>query len=199
MKKFSQKGVLLFAVAMALCAFAMPSMASAASWGAVGTEHTGDSPNFGYLNDAAALSSTCSRSQFTLDVVSAAVIEITSVSFTGCTLVGPATGTCTITPTSTNLPWTATAVTTSNIQIHGINLDVFVENHPGSTACAAAGLTLRFTGTLSGARWTGNGVGQHAIEILGATGIVTHSALGNGSPVTPTGTISDTTGSLVVN
>jgi hypothetical protein len=31
MKKFSKKGVLLFAGAMAVCAFAMPSMASAAS------------------------------------------------------------------------------------------------------------------------------------------------------------------------
>ena len=32
MKKFSKKGVLLFAGAMAVCAFAMPSMASASSW-----------------------------------------------------------------------------------------------------------------------------------------------------------------------
>ena len=36
MKKFSKKGVLLFAGAMALCAFVMPSMASAASWGPIG-------------------------------------------------------------------------------------------------------------------------------------------------------------------
>ena len=42
MKKFSKKGVLLFAGAMAVCAFAMPSMASASSWGVVGSHHTLD-------------------------------------------------------------------------------------------------------------------------------------------------------------
>jgi hypothetical protein len=196
MKKFSKKGVLLFAAAMALCAFAMPSMASASSWGFVGSEHTLDSPNFGFINDATSVTAECTRTQFTADVVSTAVMELTSGAFTGCTAIGPAIGTCTTTWTGTNFPWTATAVTTSNIQIHGISIDVFLENHPGSAACGAAGQTFRLTGTLSGARWTGNIT--HAFDINGGTGLVYHSALGNGVPITPTGIISDTQQTLTV-
>ena len=52
MKKLSKKGVLLFAGAMAVCAFAMPAMASASSWGVVGTHHTLTSSNLGFTTDA---------------------------------------------------------------------------------------------------------------------------------------------------
>jgi hypothetical protein len=198
MKKFSKKGVLLFAAAMALCAFAMPSMASAASWGVVGTEHTLDSGNLGFISDGSGISSECSRAQFTLNVATATHLEITGASFTGCTWVGSI-GTCTATSTATSLPWTATAVTTSSVTINRVNINVFLENHPGSAACGAAGLTLRTTGTLVGARWTGNGAGQHALDVNGGTGLVLHSALGNGQPITPTGRIADTQGTLTIN
>jgi hypothetical protein len=200
MTKLSKKGVLLFAAAMALCAFAMPSMASASSWGVVGSEHTLDSSNFGFASDALGSSSDCARTQFTLDVVSTAVVEITSASFAGCTFTAPPTffGLCTMTETATNLPWTATAVTTSNIQIHGINIDMTFENHPGSTACTAAGVKLQMTGTLAGARWHGNGV-TRTIELSGATGLVAHSVLfGNNLPFTPTGTLTATQNTLSV-
>jgi hypothetical protein len=39
---------------------------------------------------------------------------------------------CTATLTPTGFPWTATATSTTNIQIHGINIDVVVENTPGN-------------------------------------------------------------------
>jgi hypothetical protein len=198
MKKFSKKGVLLFAAAMALCAFAMPSMASASSWGVVGTAHTLDSQDLGFINDAQGVSSMCSRTQFTSNVATAAALEITAGSFSGCTLAGAATGTCTATSTATSLPWTATAVSTSNIQIHGVNINVFLENHPGSTACGATGITIRVSGTLSGGRWTGNGAGQHSVNVVGGTGLVSASALGT-SAITPTGLITDTQGTLTVN
>jgi hypothetical protein len=203
MKKFSKKGVLLFAAAMALCAFAMPSMASASTWGSVPSEHTLTSTAagpVGFSADALGTTSDCARTGFTVDVVSSAVVEITSASFVGCTATGPAAsvGFCSATSTATGLPWTATAVSTSNIQIHGVNIDVAFENHPGSTACVGAGLTLRITGTLTGAKWTGNGAGQHSIELLGATGLVSHSAVGNNVPITTTGTVTDTQHTLTV-
>jgi hypothetical protein len=197
MKKFSKKGVLLFAAAMALCAFAMPSMASASSWGVVGSEHTLDSGNLGFINDASSVTSECSRAQFTLNVATATHLEITAASFTGCTAVGGV-GTCTATSTATSLPWTATAVTTSSVTINRVNINVFFENHPGSAACGAVGVTLRVTGTLVGARWTGNGVGQHALDVNGGTGLVSHSALGNGQALTVTGQLADTQGTLTI-
>ncbi len=200
MKKFLKKGVLLFVAAMALCAFAMPSMASASSWGVVGSEHTLDSTTpVGFSAAALGIFSDCARSQFTVTVTSTANIEIDSANFTGCTATGGAAtvGLCTVTTTSTNLPWTATAVTTSNIQIHGVNIDLTYENHPGSSSCIAAGLKQQITGTLTGARWHGNGA-ERTIELNGADGLVAH-----GGPISPTalaitGTIFDTQATLSV-
>jgi hypothetical protein len=199
MKKLSNKGVLLFATAMAFCALGMPSMASGSSWGVVGSDHMLDSSTFGFDSDTIGYSTTCARTQFTAVLASAASLEITSAGFTGCTWALSGTEPCTVTSTGTNLPWTATAITTSNIQIHGVNIDMFFEDHPGAGGCVLDGLSLRMTGTLRAARWTGNGAGQHAIELLGSTGFVTHSAaLGNGAPITLTGTLSDTQGTLTV-
>ncbi len=200
MKKFSKKGMLLFVAAMALCAFAMPSMASASSWGVVGSEHTlNNSSPVGFTAPALGTSSDCATASFTVTVTSTANIEIDNATFTGCTATGaPASvGLCTATSTGTNFPWTATAVSTSNIQIHGVNIDVAFENHPGSTACVGAGLTLRLTGTLTGARWHGNGA-TRTIELNGADGLVSHSAVGNNVPISTTGTVFDTANSLSV-
>ncbi len=200
MKKLSKKGVLLFVAAMALCAFAMPSMASASSWGVVGSEHTlnGSSP-VGFTAPALGFSSDCATTSFTATVTSTANIEIDSATFAGCTATGSAAsfGLCTVTTASTNLPWTATAVSTSNIQIHGVNIDVTYENHPGSTACVGAGLKLRLTGTLTGMRWHGNGA-TRTIELNGADGLVSHSAVGNNVPISTTGTLFDTANTLLV-
>ncbi len=196
MKKFSKKSVLLFAAVMALCAFAMPSMASASSWGVVGSEHTLDG-NLGFISDVSGIQSDCTRVQVTLDVVSTAVIEITVATFSSCTASGASIGSCTVTSTGTNFPWTATARTTSDIQIHGVNIDVTFEQTPGGAGCGAAGVPLRITGTLSGARWTGNVF--HEIDIPNAaTGLVTHSVLGNNVTITPTGTLRDTQQTLTV-
>jgi hypothetical protein len=198
MKKFSRKSALLFVGAMAACAFVMPSMASAASWGVIGTEHTLHSPNFSYAVAATGTNSSCGESTLTLDVVSAAVIEITSVSFRRCTLTSPAVGSCTQTSTATGLPWTATAVTTTNLQIHGIRIDTLLENHPGSTACNAVGINILLTGTLTGGRWSGNGANQHELLLTNAEGVQSHSALGNGQVVTLNGTFRDTQQTLTV-
>jgi hypothetical protein len=192
MKKFSQKGVLHFAAMMTLCAFMMPSMASASSWGPVGTEHRLDS-NIGFVADALSASSMCANAQFTVNVVSTTVIEITGVSFIGCTVASTnaLVGTCTLTASGTSLPWTATAVSTSNIQIHGVNINAFLENEPGSTACSASGQPLKITGTLSNASWLGN-TNDPRIELSGSTGLVFHNPALGTSPITSTGTLTDT-------
>ncbi len=201
MKKASKKGVSLFVAAMALCAFAMPSMASASSWGPVGTEHTLDSSSpVGFSLPALGTTSDCARTQFTMTVTSTANVEIDSANYAGCTVTGPAgvTGLCTTTPTATNFPWTATAVSTSNIQIHGVNVDITLENHPGSSACVAVGLRLRITGTLTGAKWHGNGA-VRTLEFNGADGLVAHAAVGNDIPLGGlTGTLFDTQASITI-
>jgi hypothetical protein len=201
MKKFSKKSVLLFAAAMALCAFAMPSMASAASWGPIGTEHTLDSTDIGFANDTNGATSMCERAQFTVTVTTAANIEIDTANFSNCLLNAEQLGaTCTATSTATGLPWTATARTTSDIQIHGVNIDVV-------TTGATCGMfltnqTVKITGTLAGARWLGNSPNPRRIELAGSTGLVSHlpaSAGGSTSAITLTGTITDTQETLTVS
>jgi hypothetical protein len=198
MKKFSKKGLLLFAGAMAVCAFAMPAMASASSWGTIGTHHVLTSTNLGFSSDATGTQSMCTGASFTARVTSAANLEITAGGFSGCQLAAPSLGaTCTATSTGTSFPWTATAVTTSNIQIHGVDIDIPLE---GASCGPLASQNLRVTGTLSLGRWTGNGVGQHSVEVLGGTGLVSHAPalFGGTNAITPTGTITDTAHTLTV-
>jgi hypothetical protein len=208
MTKFSKAGVPLFAAAMALCAFMMPSMASASSWGVVGSHHTLDSPNLGYTSNTPVIgpvTSICTRSSFTTDVSSTRDLEITNATFGGlCTWTSSSIGTCTATPAGTRFPWTATAVTTDNIQIHGIRIDVLFENVPGLPAGSCAGFfvgeTATITGTLTGGRWTGNGAGQHSLDFSNAAGLVEHLAdLGSSNnPIAVRGILTDTQQSLTV-
>jgi hypothetical protein len=196
MKKFSNKSVLLFAAAMAVCAFTMPSMTSAATWSPVNSEHTFDSANFGFFT--ALLTSECSVSQFTGTVnASGSALEITSALFRGCTATGPAPiGVCTATSIATGLPWTATAPTATNIQIHGVNIVWRFENHPGSTACGINGATTTLTGTLTGGRFFNN---THTLHFPNAPGMTSESATLGDSQAFATGTLRDTQQTLVVN
>jgi hypothetical protein len=195
MKKFSKKGVLLFAGAMAVCAFVLPSVASAASWGPIGgPDHVLDSPNIGFTSPAGGGAiSSCTSSSFTAVVLSAADMQIRAASFGGhCTFVSPGTGTCILSAQGTRFPWTATAVTTSNIQIHGVHIDIrLLQTGTSTCAAAAVGLNLTFTGTLAGGNYTGPG----RLDFNNAEGLVSHSALGNGTPITIRAFLSDTAAS----
>jgi hypothetical protein len=155
MKKFSQKGVLLFGVMLVVCAFA-PSMASAASWSPVGTAHQLFSPNLSFTTTVpalgGALGSSCNVSEFTGSVVSANAINITAAVFRNCMGTGVEAN-CTVTPTATGLPWTATATSTTNVQIHSVNVTVQFENTPGNPVACAAGTSTSVTGTLTGGSW----------------------------------------------
>lgn len=199
MQKFSKRGVLLFAAAMALCALVMPSLASAVSWSPAGLETTIDSPDIGFTSTAdngLQIISSCASSSFTGTVNSTgSAIEITAGTFARCVASLPNAGNrnCTVTSVGTRFPWTATVPSTDNIQIHGIHVDVTFENTPGNTTCAEAGLNganITITGTLGGGTWTGNST--RMIDFADDAGLVSHSILGLGTPVTVRGTLLST-------
>ena len=194
MNKFSSKSVLLFAGAMTVCAFVLPQVASASSWGPIGgADHVLDSANFGFSSSnfaGAPVTSRCTSSSFTAVVLSGADVQIRAGSFGGlCTFSGASVGTCTLTWTPTRFPWTATAVTTSNIQIHGVHIDLRFEQPPGLNTCVNVnGANLTLTGTITNVRYLGPG----RLDLDGAHGLVSHSALGNNNPLTLIGQLSDT-------
>lgn len=194
MKKFSKKSVLLFAAAMATCAVA-PSMASAASWATIGSEHTLDSPDGTFAFESIGVGSTCGESSFTASVVNAMDMEVTSAVFRRCTASGSLIGSCTKTMTATNLPWTATPTTTTNVDIRNILIDVVLENEPGSNACTAAGVKVIITGSIINGDW--NNV-THEGVLRGTTGLFAHSPLGNNLPITLSGTVRDTQQTLQI-
>jgi hypothetical protein len=199
MKKLVTKDALTFAgAAMATCALLMPSMAGAASWGVIGTEHTLDSPDLGFTSaDGGGLTTACPESSFTVSVQSASTLTITGVTFRRCTTSGPTAGLCTVTSAATHLPWTATAISTSTIQIGGVHFDELLEDEraaPGS--CFLKGVWRTITGTLEIGSWTAS---QHEVTFSNAEGLAGHSALGIGAPVTTRGTLRDTQQTLTVN
>jgi hypothetical protein len=201
MKKFSKKGVLLFVGAMAVCAFVMPSMASAASWGVIGTEHTLHSPNIGFTSTIAGVggvTSSCSDSTFTIDVRNANALTVTSARFGGtCTATGVGIGTCTVTSTGTNNPdWTVTGPTTSNVQIHNLRVDVTFEQHPGGDCTNVIGQRILITGTLTGGQWD---AGRHEVVFNDDEGLVAHNpATGSTNQLTVRGTLRDTAQTLTL-
>jgi hypothetical protein len=205
MKKFSKKGVVLFAGVMAVCAFVLPAMSSAASWGVIGTEHTLHSPDVQFTTTVAfvgAITSQCTNSTFTVDVRSAAALTVTSATFRACTATGPNVGTCTVTANTTPhaIDWNVTGITTSDVRINSVHVDVSFENHPGSSSCNGliAGQSVTITGTLGGGQWTGNGANQHEVIYANDEGLSAHSALLGTSLITVSGTFRDTqqTGTL---
>ena len=108
---------------------------------------------------------------------------------------------CTSTVSPTGLPWQATAVTTTNIQIHNVDLDVLFENTPGAgSACPLLGASVRLTGTLTGGVWDPSATGANRrITFNEADGLTGHSEqLGGAAPWFTTGAFRDTTATLNV-
>ncbi len=202
MKKFSKKGALLFAGVMAVCAFAMPAMSSASSWAPLTSEHTLHSANLGFTATDPVLggiSSSCAESTFTVDVRNAAQLAVTSTSFRNCTGQGGAIGDCTVTAAGTNTTtWTGTGITTSNVTIDNVRIDVTFENKPGSSNCLNVnGASIILTGNLGGGQWNGNAA--HSVTYSNDEGLVSHGATGNGTVATVTGTIRDTQQTLTLS
>jgi hypothetical protein len=180
MRSVLNKAVMVLGAAVAVCSFALPSPASAASWAVVGSAHVLTATNLGFTVHAPAgqVGWLCTDVRLTTDVRSAAVLTITGAEFFGCNGSGLGTG-CTVTPTGTNFHWTATGITTANVQVHGIDIDVRYETRPpaGSTPCPLTNTDFRMTGTLSGGTW---GAITRSLTIGHGT-LLTHSAaLGTG-------------------
>ncbi|HEX5923659.1 MAG TPA: hypothetical protein VFY45_07490 [Baekduia sp.] len=200
MNKLSKKSVLLIAAVLAVCAFVAP-MASAASWLLVGTSHTLTSTNLAYsqaIGGGLTVGTSCSSTSFTADVTSAALLTITSGTFTNCRGTGVAAG-CTVTMTGTKFPWTATAPTTTSIQIHGIHIDWRYETAPGGGACSSLvhNQNLTWTGTLTGGVWDPSPIGTNRrLTFVNASGLVSHSALANNAPTLVNATFGDPAGTL---
>jgi hypothetical protein len=78
---------------------------------------------------------------------------------------------CTLTWVGTNFPWRATAVDTTRIEIHGVDIDVSFETTPNTNnECANNGLNIRLTGTAT-ISYT---PAAHTFDFNGATGLFSH-------------------------
>ncbi len=182
LKMVSKKSMLLLGVVMALCAFVLPSVASAASWTGSGNIDSGD---LGFSSAAIGSGWACTATSFSVTVHNGAVATITGGAFRNCHgKLGSGVG-CTLTWTGTGFPWRATPVTTSNIQIHGVDIDVSFEQTPGTLAeCGTQGAQLRLQGTVT-ASFTPNATpASRRFDFTGATGLT-----GTIAPATPFGAV----------
>jgi hypothetical protein len=199
LKKLSKKGALLF-VGGLLAAFVMPSMASAASWGTVGSTHVLDSPNL-FINDTnPALGGagwSCAVNQLHSVVNSVSVLTVTATTFSGCMGIGAAVN-CTVTERGTGFPWVASGVSTTNIQIGNFHVTLIYENTPGNaTACSLPGDQTVF-GTLASPNRTHWDSIAHQLTFLAATGLQFNTSLTTGDSSTFSGTLRDTSQTLVL-
>ena len=202
MRMLPKNGALPVGAALAVCAFAVPSMASAASWGVIGTTHTLDSPNLSFIahlgQPPGQVLWTCLQSQFHVDVANATALRITAATMKSCSTVAGS-GNCTVTATPTRFPWTVTGTTTTNIQVESLLVDFGFETRPGGApgSCGVHNQNTTWTGTLNGGVWDAT---THAITLIAATGSVLHSAFGatTPAPTTVMGTIQDTSQSLTL-
>jgi hypothetical protein len=192
----SSKKLLLLACAMtALCASAVPSMASAASWGTVGSTHTITGRSFGiHIFWPITARIGCSDSHKHSTVLSAAVMTITSASFSNCAGEG-AIATCNVTMQATSLPWSATGPSTSNVTIDGVRLDILFENKPG-TSCPIASASATLTGNLQSGAWD---AAAHQVTYNNATGLVAHSAALGSASAAVSATLQDLTQTLTLS
>ncbi|HEX5925919.1 MAG TPA: hypothetical protein VFY45_18970, partial [Baekduia sp.] len=188
-----------FGVVLAVCAFVGPSMASAASWSGLGT-HQLLSTNLSFVGGVAPsnVGWNCAQSTFDTSVTNGADAAVIGTRFSNCRgFPGTASGSCTVTPTGSGFPWTATATATDNIQIHNIHVNMAFEALPGTAAseCLTFGLQITLTGTLTGGSWN---ISPREILFTSAHGLTGHGNNGATLPALVSGTIRDIANSLNV-
>ncbi len=188
---------------MVVTAFALPSVASAGSWGTIGTAHTLDSSTFSFTAHFfpaapffSAVTFSCTQTQLATDVTSAGVLTVTGATFTGCTASGTGSD-CTATMSATGVPWQATGITTTNVQIHGFNINMEVDTLPGASPppCAIQGMRATVTGTLTGGTWNAS---THQFAYVNADGVTTHVPALGPWRTTVSGTFRDTSQTLTL-
>jgi hypothetical protein len=179
MNKIIKKGLLLFAGIMALTAFAVPAMASAANWGVPNTNHTltssaivltSGTPTPGALQ--------CTSAQYGVHVRTPAssTLDITSATLSGCTGTSGAWASCNWVLTAAGLPWTATAASTSSVTVNA-NFTVNVTNQPGNaTGCILAGNGLVLAGPIPAGTWN---AAAHSLTFPSGTATLRLSFMGS--------------------
>ena len=199
LRKLSRTSVLAFAIAAATSVLAIPSLASGASWGVVGTTHNLDAPGLGFATHAhlGYAGWSCAASTFNVDVRNAAALAMTGASFRDCTGTGSFTG-CVLTMTATKLPWTVTGVATNDIRIDGFYVDVNFETRPGES-CIQDGETATWTGTLGTSPGTAIwDSAAHQITLGSVQGLRLEGGFFTSGPVTMAGTLRDTSQTLTL-
>ncbi len=185
MKKSVQKSALLFTSMVALAAFAMPAAASAVVWGPVNTTGALDGP-VSTQSAALGLGFTCTQHlAIHTRTPASSTMDITGATYSACTGQSSV-ASCAITPVATGLPWTASALSTSNVALNGFNVNV---TFSGAT-CPISG-SLPWTGTVAGGVWN---AATHTVTYTSATGLT----LG-GYPVPYSGTLRNPTQNLTLS
>lgn len=166
LKMVLKKIMLLLGVVLALCAFVLPSVSSAASWSPGGTvDGRIDSGNLGWSITLINGGASCTSSTFSVSVDTAFVATITNGTFANCHGdTGGSVG-CTITSVGTfPSPWRMTAFNTSDIIIDEVDIDVSFEQTPGTLGeCPQVGLNIRLTGRVT-ASFTPGAVGARRLD-----------------------------------
>jgi hypothetical protein len=190
MIKLSKKSLLLFISALAMAAFAMPSLSSASTFEGIGA-HTLTSAGISFSAGAPLnAGASCTTAVFEVDVVNTLDAKVTNATFGHCTGTGILAGT-TATVTSLSLPWTATPVG-DGFTISGINI---VNHFEG----AAPGPDVTLEGSLLGGTVTN---ATHTVTYAGTStsgGGLTVTALGSTAAATVAGDLRDDQNTLVVN
>jgi hypothetical protein len=197
MKTLSQRGVVLFGAVLVVSAF-VSSPASAASWSPLNSTHHLTATNLSVTAHTSPLNGIlgwrCTSSTLEVHVASATTLTINDARFSNC-MGTEAASPCTATVKATGLPWAATATSTTNIQIHNIQIDVHYEDTPGAgTICPAWGAKASLTGTLSGGSWN---PANNTINLDDELGLTLHYlASSQSSATTVDGVFNDTDGTL---
>ncbi len=187
MKNIKKSAVLIAAIG-AMAALAVPSMASAAVWGPVGTTGALDSANASTSVAALGGGWNCTSQHLAISVRTPAssTLDVTAATFSGCSGTGTALSGCTVSLTATGLPWTMTAPSTSNATLNVANVNGAV-----SGACSWNGAVFHYSGSLVGGVWNAS---THSVLYTSATGL-TFAGIG---PMRVSGTFRNPTQTLTL-
>ncbi len=155
------KKTTLIAAITAMAAFAVPSMASAAVWGPINTNQSLDtsSANYNAIPGTLPYGFVCAQHLGVhVRTPASSSIDVTSASFSSCIGTGGATA-CPATATPTGLPWTATALSSTSV-----NLPVHLQ---ATFTGACTGITVNVDGLINGT-WSAS---THTLVFSNASGL----------------------------
>ena len=154
---------------MALAAFAVPSMASAATWFQPNVNQTLTSSSFSVSIPGVSSGLACSGLTFGAKprFPAASTMDINTLSNFTCTGTGSMAH-CSAAVSAAGLPWTAVATSLTAANLNSINLNLVISHTVGDPNACAAGGTYQLTGSLSGGVWNNT---TKSLTFTGATGL----------------------------